>query len=721
MAKRRRDACNRLQEAKGSIRVLSRCRPFAEDELARGDASCVALPSHEIISVTPPDEIGLRVPPPPVDFAFDSAFGAGCRQQDLYDEISPAVCGVLQGQYVCVMAYGQTGAGKTWTMQGGGGEKGLVQLAAEELVREASQLSRDRKAQGGALEVTFECSMLEIYNEKVLDLLNAGGGDEAASEALEIRPGADGAVTVMGLTQRPVASASEVSGMLHLGSKRRHTHATLMNAGSSRSHLVLTLHATMRGADGVEQKGRLHLVDLAGSERIGKSGVSGEQLREAQNINKSLSSLELVMGALQSRQAAPATGGGAGGGSGSGGGATHVPYRNSKLTLLLSDALGAKGSCAKTIMIMQVSPSASSAAETSRTLKFGQRCQSVTLGAVRRVSARTVDTKRAAAEDERSARLQAELLESRRGGREAEERARAAEQRAEALAERLASTQALLQQTKAAQAKAAAEQASSRVAAATAAAAAAAPAQLQRGPVSTSRPQAAPLRASALSRQAAAATTTVEAEPTAAGPGTPPSHSAAASSVPALGLDQLRAAAADTASDRSSERFSDRPASDRPTDRAMHPLQAWGGSNLASPPTGGGVPPDKPAASGLTSRSVEYEARRDASALNSRSVEYGGRRDELGLGARPPRRTRSATVKALSPRADAENDSPHAPRASAVAAVKPHTYMLRPKTARAVLSSVSTRHSAAERGPNSARPSARASADAQSARQTRWR
>ena len=114
-----------------------------------------------------------------------------------------------------------------------------------------------------------------------------------------------------------------------------------MNAGSSRSHLILTLYAHLRSEpDGVEWRGRLHLVDLAGSERVGKSGVTGDQLKEAQHINKSLSALEQVMLVLQGRQ-----------GSGD---KTHVPYRNSKLTLLLSDALGAKGACAKTIMIMQV-------------------------------------------------------------------------------------------------------------------------------------------------------------------------------------------------------------------------------------------------------------------------------------------------------------------------------------------------------------------------------
>ena len=212
-----------------------------------------------------------------------------------------------------------------------------------------------------------------------------------------------------------------------------------MNASSSRSHLVLTVHAVVRSTrDGSERRGKLHLVDLAGSERVGKSGVVGEQLREAQHINKSLSSLEQVILALQARGAPAATGKDTG----------HVPYRNSKLTLLLSDALGAKGSCAKTMMIMQVSPAIGSAAETLRTLRFGERCQSVTLGAVKRVAtrghAKAAESAAKAAEvaEERAARLQAELIESKRSAKQAEERARTVEQRCEHLQEKVVALQA---------------------------------------------------------------------------------------------------------------------------------------------------------------------------------------------------------------------------------------------------------------------------------------
>ena len=277
---------------------------------------------------------------------------------------------------------------------------------------------------------------------------------QAPAESLDVRAAADGTVSVHKLRVVPFSTEAEIDTLLASGSSRRHTHGTLMNATSSRSHLVLTLYTTCRSSrDGTEQKGRLHLVDLAGSERVGKSGVVGEQLKEAQNINKSLSSLEQVMLALQAKQQ-----NGGGNGASASKEVAHVPYRNSKLTLLLSDALGAKGACAKTLMIMQVSPSPSSISETKRTLAFGERCQAVCLGAVRRAAAssgtcggRTARQSEAAGKDEeRAAKLQVELLEARKHAKESEQRAKAAEQRAETLNERLKEAHAMVERLKAA-------------------------------------------------------------------------------------------------------------------------------------------------------------------------------------------------------------------------------------------------------------------------------
>ena len=143
---RRRDLVNRLQEANGSIRVLCRCRPLAPSEAANGEAASVTAPAHNAITLSPIDGESA-------EFRFDAAFGPDSKQRALYEEISPAVASVLGGQYVCVLAYGQTGAGKTYTMQGSRGQPGVVHLAIEELLREGSTLSAEARQRGEDLEV----------------------------------------------------------------------------------------------------------------------------------------------------------------------------------------------------------------------------------------------------------------------------------------------------------------------------------------------------------------------------------------------------------------------------------------------------------------------------------------------------------------------------------------------------------------------------------------
>ena len=270
MNARRRDMCNRLQEASGAIRVICRCRPLSKAESASSEGSSVTTPSHNAVALAapmPPIGDGARA-----DFTFDASFGVASTQAELYEEVSPAIASVLSGQYVCVMAYGQTGAGKTYTMQGSATEAGIVHLAVDELLREARSLSEERAIRGDQLEVGFEASLLEIYNEKVLDLM--AEDRSAPLDSLDVRTAADGSVNVAKLRVVAVRSAEEVGQLLLAGGARRHTHGTLMNASSSRSHLILTLYVTIKSrSDGSELKGKLHLVDLAGSERVGKSGV----------------------------------------------------------------------------------------------------------------------------------------------------------------------------------------------------------------------------------------------------------------------------------------------------------------------------------------------------------------------------------------------------------------------------------------------------------------
>lgn len=167
---------------------------------------------------------------------------------------------------------------------------------------------------------------------------------------------------VPGLRVEEVSGLEGVAAVIHKGKQNRSTFATNMNEHSSRSHLVLSLYATCTSRHGAPgMRGKLHLIDLAGSERIGRTGAQGDRLKEAQNINKSLSSLGDVIQALQLKNA-------------------HIPYRNSKLTRLLEDSLGQSSKC---VLVVNVSPATENVPETKCSLEFASRARKVDLGRAR--------------------------------------------------------------------------------------------------------------------------------------------------------------------------------------------------------------------------------------------------------------------------------------------------------------------------------------------------
>jgi len=197
-------------------------------------------------------------------------------------------------------------------------------------------------------------SILEIYNENLRDLL------EESSKVLDIKA-TDTQVTVPGLVEEEVSGEEEVSEFIRMAYKRRASGRTDMNEHSSRSHSIVTIQTLQKSLDtGLVYTGKMHLVDLAGSENVGKSGVHGAALIEAQNINKSLSALGDVIQSLQQRK--------------NGG---HIPYRNSKLTMLLKDSLGGN---AKTLLLPHISPAQDNVAETLSTLNFASRAKQVEVG-----------------------------------------------------------------------------------------------------------------------------------------------------------------------------------------------------------------------------------------------------------------------------------------------------------------------------------------------------
>jgi kinesin family protein C2/C3 len=248
---------------------------------------------------------------------------------------------------VCIFAYGQTGSGKTYTMSGPEEDRGVNTRALDELFRRTQERS-------AMFKDAIEVSMLEIYNEDIHDLLVDGG----SREKLEVRQGADGNY-VPGLTAVRVNGLQDVVDLLKVADVNRSQRGTDMNEHSSRSHMMLTVTVTTESrANNTVTRGKLNLVDLAGSERVGKSGAAGQALKEAQNINKSLSALGDVIAARANKQG-------------------HVPFRNSTLTYLLQDSLSQDS---KTLMIVCISPVQYNAEESYCSLNFASRVATVELG-----------------------------------------------------------------------------------------------------------------------------------------------------------------------------------------------------------------------------------------------------------------------------------------------------------------------------------------------------
>jgi kinesin family protein C2/C3 len=329
--KLRRKLTDELAELKGNIRVVARCRPAAGNGV-------VEFPSGAEGALEVVNDHGLTQ-----RFEFDRVFRPGSSQSDIFDHVAPVIQGCFDGIHACIFAYGQTGSGKTHTMEGPPSDRGVY-------FRALSELFHGKPAD---TELCVKLSMLEIYNETLIDLLT----DKRCK--LEVKRCSDGTHEVQGLTTQPVASLEEVHRHVESGSKRRQTGAHDLNDRSSRSHLILSLDVECKRKDEVLTS-RLNLVDLAGSERLSRTGATGDRLKEAQAINKSLSSLGDVVNALAKKTQC------------------HVPYRNSKLTYLLQDSLSR---AARVLMVVNISPLEADASETICSLAFAARCRDVELGA----------------------------------------------------------------------------------------------------------------------------------------------------------------------------------------------------------------------------------------------------------------------------------------------------------------------------------------------------
>lgn len=288
---------------------------------------------------------------PPKAFTFDGAYFVDSTTETIYNDIGyPLVDGVLEGYNGTIFAYGQTGCGKSFSMQGitdPPTQRGIIPRAFEHIF-ENIQVAENVK-------YLVRASYLEIYNEEIRDLL---GKDH--KHRLDLKEHPDKGVYIKDLSMHTVHNTKECEHVMELGWKNRSVGATLMNADSSRSHSIFTIHIEMcdldeNGQDHI-RAGKLNLVDLAGSERQTKTGATGDRLKEATKINLSLSALGNVISALVD------------------GKSKHIPYRDSKLTRLLQDSLGGN---TKTLMVACLSPADNNYDETLSTLRYANRAKNI--------------------------------------------------------------------------------------------------------------------------------------------------------------------------------------------------------------------------------------------------------------------------------------------------------------------------------------------------------
>uniref|UniRef100_A0A0D9XUS4 Kinesin motor domain-containing protein n=1 Tax=Leersia perrieri TaxID=77586 RepID=A0A0D9XUS4_9ORYZ len=365
---RRQEALDKLIDLKGSIRVFCRVRPSISTNYFM-TKSPVTVEQEKIVVRA----LGIKK-----EFSVDRVFDQESTQEDVFQEVKPILRSALDGHNVCILAYGQTGTGKTYTMEGTNGKLGIVPRAIQELFSHASQDSSST--------YSFSISMLEVYMGSVKDLLAPRQPLFRSTECntasiISILATKSGSVEVEGLTDVAIQDLKKANQWYCRGKRARSTSWTNVNDVSSRSHwwvddlfshkfsfeqypilcalalfvCSLTRITIKRSGGPTEELSKLWLVDLGGSERLLKTGASGLTMDEGKAINLSLSALGDVIAALRRKR-------------------SHVPYRNSKLTQILSDSLG-DGS--KVLMVVHISPSDDDIGETVCSLSFAKRARSI--------------------------------------------------------------------------------------------------------------------------------------------------------------------------------------------------------------------------------------------------------------------------------------------------------------------------------------------------------
>ncbi|XP_057188139.1 kinesin-like protein KIF16B isoform X2 [Triplophysa rosa] len=356
-----------------SVRVAVRVRPMNRREKDLSAKSIIEMEGNKtsITNVKIPDgvtgdSVRERTKTFTYDFSYDSSDGKSASfvsQEKVFKDLGTDVLkAAFEGYNACIFAYGQTGSGKSHTMMGIPGDVGLIPRICEGLFSRISGMTRRDEA-----SFRTEVSYLEIYNERVRDLLRR---KMAKTYNLRVREHPKEGPYVEDLSKHLVQNFSDVEELMEAGNINRTTASTGMNDASSRSHAIFTINFTQAKFDAEmpsETVSKIHLVDLAGSERADATGATGVRLKEGGNINKSLVTLGNVISALADLSQEGLN--------------SHlkkkqvfVPYRDSVLTWLLKDSLGGNS---KTIMIATISPADVNYGETLSTLRYANRAKNI--------------------------------------------------------------------------------------------------------------------------------------------------------------------------------------------------------------------------------------------------------------------------------------------------------------------------------------------------------
>lgn len=338
----RRRIHNVIEDLKGQVRVYCRVRPLSQKEVALGED--VALQAVDTMTLEGPHGM----------FSFDALFAPG-SQEEVFDNCKDLVQSAVDGHNVTIFAYGQTGAGKTYTMYGTPKEEGIA-------ARTISELYRILDVMNNSFRFRVYASMVELYNNTLIDLLrplSAGQANLSIKDIpkLTVRYDHAGNPIIDSLCEKIVQDAPELKALLDSGLRHRTVATTAMNIESSRSHLLFFIKVLSTNRQtGEVLSGKILLCDLGGSERLKKSESAGQQQKEAIEINRSLTALGDVIEAIAAKQKV-------------------VPYRNHKLTQVMQDSLGGT---AKTLMFVNCSPAYYNLNETVMSLMWAARAKKVT-------------------------------------------------------------------------------------------------------------------------------------------------------------------------------------------------------------------------------------------------------------------------------------------------------------------------------------------------------